>query len=44
MGIETANGGETWKKIKAQLRRVGYEIEPKEQNARVLESFKTGDE
>ena len=36
MGIETANGGETWKKIKAQLRRVGYEIEPKEQNARVF--------
>ena len=33
MGIETANGGSTWKKIKAQLRRVGYEIEYKCQNA-----------
>jgi len=31
MGVESANGGSTWKKIQAQLRRVGYEIEYKEQ-------------
>ena len=31
MGIESANGGKTWKNIKAQLRRVGYEIDFKEQ-------------
>lgn len=36
MGIESANGGETWKKIKAQLKRVGYEIEPQERNARTF--------
>lgn len=34
MGITTANGGQTWKNIKAQLKRVGYEIECKEQNAK----------
>ena len=33
MGIESANGGKTWKNVKAQLRRVGYEIECHEQNA-----------
>lgn len=31
MGVESANGGSTWKNIQAQLRRVGYEIECKEQ-------------
>ena len=43
MGIETANGGTTWKNIKAALRRVGYEIECHEQNAKdfgVLQSRK----
>lgn len=33
MGIETANGGYTWRNIKAQLKRVGYVIECHEQNA-----------
>lgn len=33
MGIESANGGSTWKNLKKYLRRVGYEIECKEQNA-----------
>ena len=33
-GIESANNGTTWKNIKKYLKRVGYEIECKEQNAR----------
>ena len=33
MGIESANGGAIWKNLKKYLRRVGYEIECKEQNA-----------
>ena len=33
MGIESANGGKTWKNVRAQLRRVGYEIEYQEQVA-----------
>lgn len=33
-GIESANGGVTWKNIQKLLKRVGYEIECKEQNAR----------
>ena len=33
MGIESANGGSTWKNLKKYLRRVGYEIDCKEQNA-----------
>lgn len=32
-GIESANGGKTWKNIKTYLKRVGYEIECREQNA-----------
>ena len=36
MGIESANGGQTWKNIKKYLRRVGYEIDCKEQNARTF--------
>jgi len=32
-GIESANGGTTWKNIKKYLRRVGYEIECRELNA-----------
>lgn len=32
MGIESANGGMTWKNIKKYFKRVGYEIECKEQN------------
>lgn len=32
-GIETANGGITWKNLKKYLKRVGYEIKCKEQNA-----------
>lgn len=43
MGIETANGGTTWEKIKATLKRAGYEIECHEQNAKdfgVLQSRK----
>lgn len=34
MGIESANDGNTWKNIKKYLRRVGYEIECREQNAK----------
>ena len=33
LGITSANNGETWRNIKAQLRRVGYEIECRVQNA-----------
>lgn len=33
MGIESANGGTTWKNIKAYMKRSGYEIECHEQNA-----------
>ena len=33
-GIESANGGMTWKNIQKLLKRVGYEIECREQNAR----------
>ncbi len=32
-GILSANGGKTWKNIKKYLKRVGYEIECREQNA-----------
>lgn len=32
-GIETANSGITWKNLKKYLKRVGYEIKCKEQNA-----------
>lgn len=32
-GITSANGGQTWKNIRSYLKRVGYEIECKEQNA-----------
>lgn len=34
MGIESANGGQTWANIQAELKRVGYDIECHEQNAR----------
>lgn len=34
MGIITANNGRTWKNIKSYLRRVGYEIECREQNSK----------
>lgn len=34
MGVESANGGKTWKNIQAQLRRVGYDIECREQNSK----------
>lgn len=34
MGIITANNGKTWKNIKSYLRRVGYEIEWREQNSK----------
>lgn len=34
MGITNANEGKTWKNIKSHLKRVGYEIECKEQNAK----------
>lgn len=34
MGIESANGGKTWKNIQKYLKRVGYEIECHEQNSR----------
>lgn len=40
-GIESANGGKTWKNIKMYLRRVGYEIECREQNAQTLEFCRT---
>lgn len=33
MGVETANKGQTWRNIQAQLKRVGYQIEYHEQNA-----------
>ena len=36
MGIESANGGSTWKNLKKYLRRVGYEIECREQNAKTF--------
>lgn len=32
-GIKSANGGTTWKNIQKYLKRVGYEIECREQNA-----------
>jgi len=35
-GIESANGGTTWKNIQKYLKRVGYEIECREQNARTF--------
>lgn len=35
-GIESANGGVTWKNIQKYLKRVGYEIECREQNARTF--------
>lgn len=35
-GIESANGGTTWKNIKKYLKRVGYEIDCKEQNAQTF--------
>ncbi len=34
MGIESANGGITWRNVRAYLKRVGYEIECREQNAK----------
>lgn len=34
MGIESANNGETWKNIQKYMKRVGYEIECHEQNAK----------
>jgi len=34
LGLKSANGGDTFKKLQAQLKRVGYEIEWKEQNAK----------
>lgn len=34
MGIESANGGRTWASLQSELRRVGYDIEYHEQNAR----------
>lgn len=34
MGIQSANGGKTWKNIKTYLKRVGYEIECREQNSK----------
>ena len=33
MGIKSANGGSTWKNLQKYLRRVGYEIECRDQNA-----------
>lgn len=36
MGIESANNGETWRKIKSLLKRVGYQIECHEQNAQTF--------
>lgn len=35
-GIESANGGVIWKNIQTYLKRVGYEIECREQNARTF--------
>lgn len=43
VGIESANGGETWAKIKKRLKQVGYEIECHIQNSQdfgVLQSRK----
>ena len=34
MGIKSANDGRTWKNLKKYFRRVGYEIDCREQNAR----------
>ena len=34
MGIESANGGKTWRNIQKYLKRVGYEIECHEQNSK----------
>lgn len=34
IGIKSANGGKTWKNIQSLLKRVGYEIECHEQNAK----------
>jgi len=34
MGIESANGGKTWKNIQKYLKRVGYEIQCREQNSK----------
>ena len=34
MGIESANGGKTWKNIQKYLKRVGYEIKCHEQNSK----------
>lgn len=36
MGIESANNGETWKKVKRLLRYAGYKIECHEQNAQTF--------
>jgi DNA (cytosine-5)-methyltransferase 1 len=36
IGIESANGGTTWKNIQKYLKRVGYEIECHEQNAQTF--------
>lgn len=33
-GLKSANGGDTFRNLQAQLKRVGYEIEWKEQNAK----------
>lgn len=35
-GIESANGGTTWKNIQKYLKRVGYEIECREQNSQTF--------
>lgn len=34
MGIQSANGGETWEKVQEALRSVGYEIDWREQNSK----------
>lgn len=34
MGIESANGGRTWASLQSELKRAGYDIECREQNAR----------
>ena len=36
IGIQTANGGKTWKNIQKYMRRTGYEIECRIQNARTF--------
>lgn len=33
MGIKTANGGQTWRNVKAQMKRVGYDIDFHEQQS-----------